>query len=65
MSTKQNDIYNENLLEELISQNEEWLSELYAEKYATTDDYDEFENWLSNLDLEDAQRLINIHSPKE
>lgn len=65
MSNKQTELYNENLLEELISQNEDLLQDIHAEKYAKTDDPDEFELWLSNLDLDDVQKIINVYSEKE
>lgn len=60
MSNKQTELYEENLLEMLISQNEDLLQDIHARNYMGTDDDmpDSFEYWLACLDIEDIKRLI-------
>jgi NAD/NADP transhydrogenase alpha subunit len=60
MSNKQTELYNENLLEQLITENEDLLQDIHAENYMGTDDDmpDAFENWITNLTLEEVQAYI-------
>ena len=60
MSNKQTELYNENLLEQLITENEDLLQDIHAENYMGTDDDmpDAFENWITNLTLEEVQVYI-------
>lgn len=60
MSNKQTELYEEQLLETLISENEDLLQDIHAENYMGTDDDmpDAFENWITNLTLEEVQAYI-------
>lgn len=59
MSNKQNDT----LLEQLIADNEGKLQDIHAKNYIGTDDdmSDAFDNWLSDLSLEEVCEMLNVN----
>ena len=54
--------HNETLLEQLIADNEGKLQDIHAKNYMGTDDdmSDNFNNWLSDLSLEEVCEMLNV-----
>lgn len=63
---QKSDLELENEQVQFIEANEKWLSDyFYSNNLATTDEPDEFENWMSDIGNEEAIRIIKAEMKKE